>query len=153
MTETLTPETADQVLETVQWAAAEETPLEVMGAGSKRAYGRPSPAAHRLDLKALSGIELYEPMELVMSAKAATPPADIDAALAENRQRLGFEPADLGPLLGTGAGAGTICGAVICNLSGPGRIKAGAALDRIPGLHPASGLRGGFKLEFGKAHA
>ena len=85
MTETLPPETAEQVLETVQWAAAEETPLEVIGAGSKRAYGRPSRAAHRLDLNALSGIELYEPMELVMSAKAATPLADIDAALAENR--------------------------------------------------------------------
>ena len=145
MTETLTPGTAEQVLETVQWAAAEETPLEVMGAGSKRAYGRPSPAAHRLDLKALSGIELYEPMELVMSAKAATPLADIDAALAENRQRLGFEPADLGPLLGAGAGAGTIGGAVICNLSGPGRVKAGAARDHILGFHAVSGRGGTFK--------
>ena len=145
MTETLSPGTAEQVLETVQWAAAEETPLEVMGAGSKRAYGRPSPAAHRLDLKALSGIELYEPMELVMSAKAATPLADIDAALAENRQRLGFEPADLGPLLGAGAGAGTIGGAVICNLSGPGRIKAGAARDHILGFHAVSGRGGTFK--------
>ncbi len=47
-----------------------------MGAGNKRAYGRPSRAPHRLDLKALSGIALYEPMERVMSAKAA---------LAENR--------------------------------------------------------------------
>jgi glycolate oxidase FAD binding subunit len=145
MTETLTPATAEQVLETVQWAAAEETPLEVTGAGSKRAYGRPSRAAHRLDLKALSGIELYEPMELVMSAKAATPLADIDAALAENRQRLGFEPADLGPLLGAGAGAGTIGGAVICNLSGPGRIKAGAARDHILGFHAVSGRGGEFK--------
>ena len=143
MTETLTPGTAEQVLETVQWAAAEEIPLEVMGAGSKRAYGRPSRAAHRLDLKALSGIELYEPMELVMSAKAATPLADIDAALAGNRQRLGFEPADLGPLLG--AGAGTIGGAVICNLSGPGRIKAGAARDHILGFHAVSGRGGTFK--------
>ncbi len=145
MTETLTPGTAKQVLETVQWAAAEETPLEVMGAGSKRAYGRPSRAAHRLDLKALSGIELYEPMELVLSAGAATPLADIDAALAENRQRLGFEPADRGPLLGTGAGAGTIGGAVICNLSGPGRIKAGAARDHILGFHAVSGRGGEFK--------
>ncbi len=145
MTETLTPGTAEQVLETVQWAAAEETPLEVMGAGSKRAYGRPSRAAHRLDLKALSGIELYEPMELVMSAKAATPLADIDAALAENRQQLGFEPADLGPLLGAGAGADTIGGAVICNLSGPGRIKAGAARDHILGFHAVSGRGGTFK--------
>ena len=145
MTEALTPGTAEQVLETVQWAAAEETPLEVMGAGSKRAYGRPSRAAHRLDLKALSGIELYEPMELVLSAGAATPLADIDAALAENRQRLGFEPADLGPLLGAGAGAGTIGGAVICNLSGPGRIKAGAARDHILGFHAVSGRGGEFK--------
>ena len=145
MTETLTPATAEQVLETVQWAAAEETPLEVIGAGSKRAYGRPSRAAHRLDLKALSGITLYEPMELVMSAKAATPLADIEPALAENRQRLGFEPADLGPLLGTGAGAGTIGGAVICNLSGPGRIKAGAARDHILGFHAVSGRGGEFK--------
>ncbi len=62
-----------------------------MRTGSKRAYGRPSRAPpHRLDLKALSGLALYEPMERVMSAKAATPRAAFEAALAYARERQAF---------------------------------------------------------------
>ena len=67
---TLKPETPEQVLEAVAWAAAEEAPLEILGRGSKRALGRPVQAANTLDLSGLSGITLYEPEELVLSARA-----------------------------------------------------------------------------------
>ena len=138
MSETLKPQSTEQVQEAVQWAAARETALEVLGGGSKRAFGRPMEAEHRLDVSALAGIKLYEPEELVLGAGAATPLSEIEAALAANRQQLAFEPADLGPLLGSGAGTGTVGGAIACNLAGPRRIKAGAARDHLLGLHAAS---------------
>ena len=133
------PETREQVVEAVAWAAAESEPLEVLGRGSKRALGRPLQAAHSLDLSRLDGITLYEPEELVLSARAGTPLAAIEAALEEHRQMLAFEPADLGPLLGGEAGAASIGGVLACNLSGPRRIKAGAARDHFLGVEAASG--------------
>lgn len=135
----MTLKTAEHVQEAIQNALAGDTPLEVVGAGSKRAFGRPLGEATLLDLSALSGITLYEPEELVMTAGAATPIAEIDAALAENRQQLAFEPADLGPLLGGAADKGTIGGVIACNLSGPRRFKAGSARDHILGFQAVSG--------------
>ena len=74
-----------------------------------------------------------------MSAAGGTPLAEIEALLADNRQQLAFEPADYGPLLGGPAGRGTIGGAFACNLSGPRRIKAGAARDHLLGVQAVTG--------------
>ena len=145
MAESFKPETEAQVVEVVAWAAGEEAPLEILGRGSKRRLGRPVQASHGLDLSGLSGITLYEPEELVLSAKAGTPLAEIEAALAENKQQLAFEPADFGPLLGSPAGAGTIGGVLACNLAGPRRIKAGAARDHFLGVSAVSGRGEAFK--------
>ena len=145
MTETLRPGTPEQLREAVAWAVSADTPLEVAAAGTKRAFGRPCQTSHRLDLAGLAGITDYEPAELVMSARAATPLADIEAALAANNQQLAFEPPDFGPLLGGAAGAGTIGGAIACNLAGPRRVKAGAARDHILGFHAVSGRGEDFK--------
>jgi len=145
MSTTFRPENVDQVAEAVAWAAAEETPLEVIGRGSMRGFGRPVQAGHGIDLSALSGITLYEPEELVLSARAGTPMAEIRAVLAEKNQHLAFEPADLGPLYGVAAGAGSIGGALACNLAGPRRLKAGAARDHFLGLHAVSGRGEAYK--------
>lgn len=145
MANVLKPGTAEQVLDAVRWAAAEEAPLEIVGAGSKRALGRPFQADHGLDLSDLSGISLHEPEELVMSAGPGTPLADIEAALAAASQQLAFEPPDLGPLLGSEAGRSTIGGVFACNLAGSRRIKAGAARDHLLGLHAVSGRGEAFK--------
>ena len=145
MTDVLKPQTAKQVLEAIQWAVGNETPLEISAGGSKRAFGRPSDASHRLDLAALSGIGLYEPAELVMGAAPATPMAEIRAALADNNQRLAFEPPDLGPLLGSAAASGTIGGVIACNLAGPRRIQSGAARDHLLGFRAISGRGEEFK--------
>ena len=139
------PENDGQVLEAVAWAAAEEAPLEILGGGSKRGLGRPLQTQHGLDLSRLSGITLYEPEELVLRARAGTPLAEIEAALEENKQQLAFEPLDPGPLLGGEAGAGTIGGLLACNLSGPRRIKAGAARDHFLGFEAVSGRGEAFK--------
>jgi len=145
MTETLRPETDSQVAEAVAWAAAEEVPLELRGRGSKRGLGRPPQAGQALDLSSLTGITLYEPEELVLSARAGTPMAEIEAALAEHNQQLAFEPPDLGPLLGAEPGAGSIGGVLACNLGGPRRIKAGAARDHFLGVSAVSGRGEAFK--------
>ncbi len=143
MTETFKPRSPDEIEEILRWALAGKTPLEILGGGSKRAFGRPVEAAHGLDLSRLAGIVDYEPNELVMSALPATPMADIEAALASNRQQLMFEPADFGPLLGTTGG--TIGGVVACNLTGPRRIRAGAARDHVLGFQAVSGRGESFK--------
>ncbi|HUL10427.1 MAG TPA: glycolate oxidase subunit GlcE [Candidatus Acidoferrum sp.] len=135
----LKPTTPAEVVEAVAQAVADETPLELVGHGTKRGLGRPVQAAQQLDLSGLSGITLYEPSELVLTCGAGTPLAAIEAALEENHQQLAFEPADLGPLFGGPAGAGTIGGALSCNLAGPRRLKAGAARDHFLGFKAVSG--------------
>lgn len=142
---TFTPSTAVDVLAAVEWAVAEGAPLEVVGHGSRRGVGRPVQAGHTLDLSGLSGVTLYEPAELVLSAKAGTPLAEIEALLAENRQQLAFEPMDHGPLFGAPPGRGTIGGVLAANVSGPRRLKAGAARDHVLGIHAVSGRGEAFK--------
>src|SRR3546814_11614091 len=80
------PDSGEQVVEAVAWAAAEGEPLEVVGRASKRALGRPVQAAHSLDLSRLEGITLYEPEELVLAARAGPPLATIEAAREPQRQ-------------------------------------------------------------------
>lgn len=145
MTEILKPATDDQVLDAVRWALEGEQPLELVGRGSKRGFGRPVKAAHALDLSGLAGIEIYEPEELVLTARPGTPMAEVEAALAARGQALAFEPADLGPLYGGPAGAGTLGGVIGCNLSGPRRIKAGAARDHVLGIESVSGRGQAFR--------
>lgn len=142
---TFTPTSSAEVLATVQWAAAEETPLETIGHGSKRGIGRPQQSEHTLDLSKLTGVTLYEPAELVLSAKAGTPLSEIESLLAQNGQQLAFEPMDYGPLLGGAPGKGTIGGVLAANLSGPRRLKAGAARDHILGINAVAGRGEAFK--------
>jgi glycolate oxidase FAD binding subunit len=139
MTERFAPTDAAQVLDVVTWAAAQETAVEVMGAGTKRALGRPVQAAHQLDLSGLTGIELYEPNELVMTVRPGTPLAIVEAELDSHGQQLAFEPPDLGPLLGSDPASATIGGVIACNLAGPRRPKAGAARDHFLGVEAVTG--------------
>ena len=145
MTDTLKPRDAKEVEAAIAWALGDGKSLEIVGHGSKRALGRPSQTDATLDLSALAGVTLYEPEELVLSAKAGTPIAEIEALLASRGQALAFEPMDLGPLLGGTPGAGTIGGALAANLSGPRRLKAGAARDHILGFTGVSGRGETFK--------
>ena len=123
----------------IQSALAARTPLEILGHGSKRRIGPPIATNNILDLSALTGITLYEPEELVLSALAGTPAAEIEALLAKNGQQLAFEPMDYTPLLGGAAGRGTIGGVLATNSSGPRRLKAGAARDHVLGVEAVSG--------------
>lgn len=139
MADTLKPRNAQEVEEAVRWALANDRPLEVLSRGSKRGAGRPSQTDIALDLSGLTGVTLYEPAELVLSARAATPIVEIEALLEKNGQELAFEPPDYGPLLGGEAGRGSLGGVLAANLSGPRRIKAGAARDHFLGVTAVTG--------------
>lgn len=143
MVDTFKPDTAEQVVEAVAWALSNETPLEIVGQGTKRGLGRPVKAEAVLDLSGLSGITLYEPQELVLSARAGTPMADIEAALDEAGQMLAFEPFRPDALWGTSGG--TIGGVVAANVSGPRRFQAGAARDHMLGFKAVGGRGEAFK--------
>lgn len=120
-------------------AAANGRALCIRGAGSKDFYGGPL-QGEPLDTKGLRGIVDYEPTELVMTARAGTPLAELEAALAERGQVLPFEPPRFG-------GGGTLGGAVAAGLSGPRRPYAGAARDFVLGLRLLDGQ--GRHLRFG----
>jgi glycolate oxidase FAD binding subunit len=136
MSTALEPRTAAELAAAVAESAG---PLEIIGAGSKRGLGRPVNSAGMLDLSRLSGIILYEPEELVLTAAAGTPLAEIEQALAARKQMLAFEPPDLGPLYGHPPGQGSLGGLLACNLAGPRRPKAGAARDHFLGALAVNG--------------
>ena len=138
MTDTVRPQSLADLGAAVAEAAAGGTSLEVVGRGSKRALGRPMQAARVLDLSALTGVRSYEPAELVLTAAAGTPLAEIEALLAAKNQILAFEPPHWDGLLGT-AHTGSLGGALACNLAGPRRIKSGAARDHFLGVVAVSG--------------
>ncbi|BBK41061.1 2-hydroxy-acid oxidase [Allostella vacuolata] len=141
----LAPDDAGRLAEMVAAALADGTPLEVVGAGTKRGLGRPMQTATTLDLSRLAGVTLYEPAELVMATGAGTRLAAIEAELKAQGQMLAFEPPDYGPLYGRPAGEQTIGGVLATNLAGPRRIKAGAARDHLLGVGAVSGRGEAFK--------
>src|SRR5262245_19035266 len=131
MANTLKPRDGKEAEDAVRWALGNDKPLEIAGQGTKRAIGRPSQTDLTLDLSGLSGITLYEPAELVLSARAGTPLSEIETLLEKNKQELAFEPIDYGPVLGEEINRGTLGGAIAANLSGTRRTKTGA-----PRQHP-----------------
>jgi glycolate oxidase FAD binding subunit len=119
-------------------AAAHRTPLAIAGGGTRAGLGRPVQSAATLTASGLNGITLHVPEELVLSARAGTPLAEIEAVLAAAKQRLAFEPMDHRPLFGS-SGAPTIGAVAAANISGPRRIAAGAARDSLIGLRAVTG--------------
>jgi glycolate oxidase FAD binding subunit len=139
------PTSINELREAIDVALAAEEPVELVAGGTKRGLGRPLQTPHVVDLTRLSGIRDYAPQELVLTAGAATPLTAIDRALAGAGQMLAFEPPDWRGLLGAVHGSPTLGGAIACNLSGPRRIKAGAARDHFLGFTAVSGRAEAFK--------
>src|SRR4051812_21259201 len=138
MTTAFIPPDEAEVASVVREAAARRTPLAVEGGGTRRGLGRPMQTAATLSTAKLRGVTLYEPTELVLSARAGTPLAEVEALLAKHGQRLAFEPMDHRPLQGSG-GEPTLGGIVAANVSGPRRIEAGAARDTLIGVRAVTG--------------
>ncbi|MEJ5999766.1 glycolate oxidase subunit GlcE [Paucibacter soli] len=125
--------------ERVRAAAAGRTPLNIHGQGSKAFYGQ-HPQGELLDMRGFTGISSYEPSELVVTVKAGTPIAELEALLASQNQQLGFEPPRFG-------GAGTVGGMVAAGLSGPARAAQGSLRDHLLGVVMLNGQ--GEPLNFG----
>jgi glycolate oxidase FAD binding subunit len=139
------PTSIDELRDAVATALAADEPAELVAGGTKRGLGRPLQTPHAIDLNRLSGIRDYAPNELVLTAGAATPLGAIERALAASAQMLAFEPPDWRGLLGAVHGSQTLGGILACNLSGPRRIKSGAARDHFLGFKAVSGRAEIFK--------
>ena len=121
-------------------AARDGTRLEIRGSGSRQGLGDPVSADAVLDLARLAGIIAYEPDELVLTVRAATPLAEITAVIAGRGQQLAFEPPDFGPLFQQPPGRGTLGGAMAFGIGGPRRLKAGGPRDHLLGFRGINGL-------------
>lgn len=121
----------------VQVAALSRTPLAIRGGGTRSLAGVPE-GAETLSTRGLAGIVAYNPAEMTMTVRAGTPLEVVEAALAEKRQMLAFEPCDLRAALGS-SGIPTIGGVFAANASGPRRFVAGAARDSLIGVRFVNG--------------
>ncbi len=120
-------------------AGAAGEPLLICGNGTKQAMLRPVQAGRSLSTRNHTGITLYAPKELIISARAGTPLPEIEAALAEQGQHLIAEPPDYAALLGSPDRPQTIGGVVATNLSGPRRVAWGAMRDHLMGVRAVTG--------------
>lgn len=153
----------DQLAHTIREAANRQTPLCIRGGGTKEFYGGPL-RGETLSASAYRGVVEYEPTELVLTARAGTPLAEIEAALREKGQMLAFEPPHFGaapsplfPLPRAGEGnvvptspamrMATLGGCIAAGLSGPRRAYAGAVRDLVLGVRMLDGK--GSDLRFG----
>lgn len=128
------------LVERVRDAAGHSRALTLRGGGSKAFYGEPVEAGEVLDTRGHAGIVAYEPSELVVTVRAGTPLAELEAALAREGQCLPFEPPHF-------AGGATVGGMVACGLSGPARASVGAVRDYVLGVQLVNGR--GEHLVFG----
>jgi glycolate oxidase FAD binding subunit len=118
-----------------QAVAGATAPLHICGGGT-RFIGEMQ--GNVLSTAGLSGVTLYEPAALTLVVKSGTALAEIDTLLAGERQRLGFEPTNIGALLHR-LGASTIGGVVAANASGPRRVQGGACRDALLGVRFVDG--------------
>lgn len=129
-----------EVVDAVRSARNEKTPFDIIGAGTKHEFGRPTARSERvLDVSGLAGIVNYEPEELVLTARPGTPIAQIEEALSARGQRLGFDPPDWGALFGAKSAA-TLGGSVSADASGSLRVRHGSARDHLLGIRAVNGF-------------
>jgi len=129
-----------RLVEEVQDAIARKEPLFIRGASSKAFLGRPVAATREIDTRSHRGIVSYDPSELVITARAGTPLAELNAVLADANQMLPCE-------LPTYGGQATVGGAVASGLAGPRRPWSGSVRDFVLGCRVVTGE--GKHLRFG----
>lgn len=133
------PDITMQLQEQILTAGAEGRKLNIVGGGTKGFMGRP-PLGDVVQVGEHQGIVNYQPVELVLTARAGTTISEVEAVLDEQGQMLAFDPPRLG-------GAATLGGTLACNLSGPGRPWQGSIRDHVLGIRLINGR--GEHLRFG----
>lgn len=134
----LRPADVGELADAIGAAGAAGEKLVIRGGGSKDGMGAPTDAA-RIELGAISGIVDYDPAELVLTARAATPLAEVQALLATQDQMLAFEPFDHGSIFGEEIGRATIGGVIAAGVAGSQRVSHGGARDHLLGFEAVSG--------------
>ena len=137
MTSVHEPLSEEAAARLIQVAGLSGTPFVIRGGGTRSLEAAPD-GAEILSTRGLKGIVAYNPAEMTMTVRAGTPLAEVEAALAEKRQMLAFEPNDLRAVLAT-EGEPTIGSVFATNASGPRRFVAGAARDSLLGLRFVNG--------------
>ncbi len=135
MNEPILSQFREQIIE----AGKQNQVLSIQGGNTKSWYGNQSQSAI-LGTRSYQGILDYQPEELVITACAGTPIAEIESTLAKNNQILPFEP----PHFGDDA---TFGGVIAAGLAGPARISAGNLRDFVLGTRLMDGR--GEDLSFG----
>tara|TARA_B100001123_G_scaffold267767_1_gene298065 strand:- start:762 stop:2042 length:1281 start_codon:yes stop_codon:yes gene_type:complete len=115
------------------------TPIELVGSGSKKTIGKRLQCGKTLNLSKITGIIEYLPEELYIKVKANTPIKKIEEELKKKNQQLAFEPIDFGCLLNGNSNYGTAAGQVACNIAGPRRFKVGSVRDHLLGFRGVNG--------------
>ena len=128
-----------RMVDQVRTARVANGHFRIVGGSTKDFYGNALQGAP-LDVRPLKGISSYEPTELVVTVRAGTPLAELEAALADKGQHLAFEPPRLGP-------ASTVGGMIAAGLAGPARANAGSVRDHLLGATLLNGK--GEVLSFG----
>ena len=133
------PQSEKEVSNCIKKFCKSNTPIELLGSGSKKKIGRLIQCARTLSLSKLDGIIEYLPEELYIKVKACTPIKLIEEELKKNKQQLAFEPIDFGFLLNGKSDYGTAAGQVACNISGSRRFKVGGVRDHVLGFRGVNG--------------
>jgi glycolate oxidase FAD binding subunit len=129
----------DELVARVRHATESRTPQRIVGGDTKSFFGR-SVAGETLELARHQGILRHDPAELVLTARAGTPLAEVEASLAAQGQRLPFEPPHFGE-------RATLGGTVASGLAGPARAWSGPLRDFVLGVRVLAG--DGRVLHFG----
>lgn len=138
MSEILLPATEAEAADIICEHAQSGRALAIIGGNTRAGFGNRVEAEVCLSSRNISGIVAYNPAEMVMTVKAGTPVAEVEAALISANQMMVFEPMDHRPVMGT-AGEPTIGGIFAANVSGPRRFVAGAARDSLLGIRFING--------------
>jgi glycolate oxidase FAD binding subunit len=138
MSAILVPVCEEEAAGMIRAAAETGRRLSISGGNTRAGFGNRVKADAVLRSAAISGIVAYDPAEMVMTARAGTPVAEIEEILLENNQMLAFEPIDHRAIMAT-EGEPTIGGVFATNASGPRRLLSGAARDSLLGIRFING--------------
>ncbi len=135
-----------ELVEIVKSAYQQSQPLKIVGANTKEFLGR-NVGGQVVNVGAHSGILEYQPVELVLTARAGTSLLEIQQALAEQQQMLSFEPPVFSASAFVSSSGATLGGTLAANLSGPSRPWTGSIRDMVLGVKLINGR--GELLNFG----
>ncbi len=138
MSDMLLPASEIEAADIIRGHADAWQALAIIGGNTRSGFGNEVDAQTYLSSRALSGIVAYNPAEMVMTVRAGTPVAEVEAALSAANQMMAFEPVDHRAVMGT-VGEPTIGGVFAANVSGPRRYVAGAARDSLLGIRFING--------------